>query len=282
MPTAFVTGASRGIGKAIAIHLGRAGYDIAVTARTVNEGEHREHSSTIQKSDTTPLPGSLSSTKDLVEAEGVRCMTVPADLTDRASVIAAAKTVLAEWGPVNVLVNNGRYIGPGHMDLFMDTPLGLLDAHIAANLMAPLALAKEFIPGMIQSGGGVIVDITSGAGYHDPPAAAGQGGWGLGYSISKGAMHRIAGVLQLELSDSGIRAYNVQPGFIATERMAQDMGAFGFDSSAGAPPDVVGAVVAWIVTKPEDAEQNLSDPNGRCFEAQDVCRDLGLLPGWPS
>jgi NAD(P)-dependent dehydrogenase (short-subunit alcohol dehydrogenase family) len=120
------------------------------------------------------------------------------------------------------------------------------------------------------------VNITSGAGYHDPPGAAGDGGWGLGYGISKGALHRVAGILALELDDRGVRVYNVQPGFIATERMAQDMAAFGFDASGGAPPDVVGAVVAWLVTDPAAAE-----PNGRNIEAQDVCRERGLLPGWP-
>jgi NAD(P)-dependent dehydrogenase (short-subunit alcohol dehydrogenase family) len=130
---------------------------------------------------------------------------------------------------------------------------------------------------MLERGSGTIVNITSGAGYHDPPAPAGEGGWGLGYAISKGALHRIAGVLALELGKRGIRAYNVQPGFIATERMAQDMGSFGFDASAGAPPDVVGAVVRWLVTDPAAAE-----PNGRNLEAQDVCRELGLLPGWPA
>ncbi|MBO0729502.1 MAG: hypothetical protein J2P57_09600, partial [Acidimicrobiaceae bacterium] len=111
----------------------------------------------------------------------------------------------------------------------------------------------------------------------DPPAPAGQGGWGLGYGFSKAAFHRIAGMLALELGGRGIHAYNVQPGFIATERMAQDMAAFGFDSSSGAPPDVVGAVVTWLVTDPSAAE-----PNGRNLEAQDVCRDLGLLQGWPA
>lgn len=277
MPSAFVTGASRGIGKAIAVHLARAGFDVAVTARTVQEGEGREHSSTLTRSDTTPLPGSLSTTAELIEEAGRRSMTVPADLTDRASVIAAADRVLAEWGPVDVLVNNGRYIGPGHMDHLIDTPLELLDLHLEANVMAPLALTKQFLPGMLERGSGTIVNITSGAGYHDPPAAAGEGGWGLGYAISKGALHRIAGVVALELGRRGIRAYNVQPGFIATERMFQDMGSFGFDASGGAPPDVVGAVVTWLVTEPEAAE-----PNGRNLEAQDECRDHNLLPGWPA
>ncbi|HWW43906.1 MAG TPA: SDR family oxidoreductase [Acidimicrobiia bacterium] len=273
---AFVTGASRGIGKAIAVHLARSGFDVALTARTVADGEAREHSSTLHKSDTRPLPGSLTSTADLVEAAGVRSLTVPADLTDRASVIAAAKSVLDAWGRVDVLVNNGRYVGPGHMDRFEETPLELLDAHLEANVMAPLALTKEVLPGMLERGAGCIVNITSGAGYADPPAPAGKGGWGLGYGMSKGALHRAAGIFALELGDRGIRAYNVQPGFIATERMVQDMAEFGFDASAGAPPDVVGAVVAWLVTAPEAAE-----PNGRNLEAQDVCRELGLLAGWP-
>jgi NAD(P)-dependent dehydrogenase (short-subunit alcohol dehydrogenase family) len=280
-PVALVTGASRGIGKAIAVHLARSGLDIALTARTVAEGESREHSSTLHKSNTKPLPGSLQSTAELVEAEGVRSLTVPADLTVRPSVIKAAETVLDQWGRVDVLVNNGRYIGPGHMDQFIETPLELLDLHLEANVMAPLALTKVVLPGMLERGEGWIVNITSGAGYHDPPAAAGNGGWGLGYGMSKGALHRVAGVLHLELGDRGIHAYNVQPGFIATERMFQDMAEFGFDASSGAPPDVMGAVVAWIVNDPPAADARV-EADGRNFEAQDVCRELGLLPGWPA
>lgn len=276
MPAALVTGASRGIGKAIAVHLARTGFDVAVAARTLQEGESREHSSTLQRSDTSPLPGSLTTTADLVRGEGVRALMVPLDLTDVASVTAAADTVLAEWGPLDVLVNNGRYIGPGHMDRFADTPLELLDVQLRANVIAPLMLVKRFLPGMIERGAGTIVNITSAAAYLDPREPAGAGGWGMGYGISKGALHRVAGVLAVELGSQGIRAYNVQPGFVATERMAQDMGSFGFDASRGAPPDVVGAVVTWLVTDPGAAE-----PNGRNIEAQDVCRDLGLLPAWP-
>lgn len=277
MPIALVTGASRGIGKAIATYLASGGFDIAITARTVAEGEQREHSSTLRRSDISALPGSLSTTASLIEEAGRRALVVPADLTDRTSMASAAASVLAEWGPVDVLVNNGRYIGPGHMDRFEDTPLTLLDRHLEANVMAPLVLTKLLLPGMIDRGSGVIVNITSGAAYHDPPAPAGRGGWGLGYAISKGALHRIAGVLALELGHKGIRAYNVQPGFIATERMAQDMGSFGFDATGAAPPDVVGAVVAWLVTDPAAAE-----PNGRNVEAQEVCRALHLLRAWPN
>ena len=215
MPVALVTGASRGIGKAIAVHLGRAGFDVAITACTLSEGEQREHSSTVRQSDLTPLPGSLTTTAGLIEAAGVRCLTVPADLTDRGAVMAAADEVISTLGPVDVLVNNGRYVGPGHMDHFVDTPLELLDLHLEANVMAPLALVTRVLPGMLDRGSGTIVNITSSAAYEDPPAPAGDGGWGLGYAISKGALHRIAGILALELGDRGIHAYNLQPGFIA-------------------------------------------------------------------
>jgi len=293
MSVAFVTGASRGIGKAIAVHLARAGFDVALTARSVKEGEEREHSSSLHRSDTSPLPGSLSSTAALVEEAGGRALIVPADLTDRASVLAAADTVLAQWRRVDVLVNNGRYIGPGHMNRIEETPLELLELHLEANVMAPLALIKKVLPGMLDRGCGTIVNITSGAGFHDPPARAGEGGWGLAYGFSKAALHRVAGILDLEVADRGVRAFNVQPGFIATERMAQDMGGFGFDASLGAPPDVVGAVVAWLVANPgaaEDAMEETASPpppmrsarEGRNIEAQEVCRNLGLLPGWPS
>lgn len=272
---AFVTGASRGIGKAIAVELAKAGYDVALTARTVHEGEAREHSSTLKRSDTTPLPGSLESTADLVRAAGRRCLAVPADLLDHPSLVAAADAVLAEWGRVDVLVNNGRYIGPGHMDLILDTPVRVLRDHLEANALAPVVLVKALVPQMVERGSGTVINITSGAGYSDPPAPAGQGGWGLGYAFSKGAMHRIAGVLALEVKEFGVRAFNVQPGFITTERMVQDMGAFGFDASTGAPPEVIGRVCVWLLESP-DADQY----NGQTVQGQELCDELGLLEGW--
>jgi NAD(P)-dependent dehydrogenase (short-subunit alcohol dehydrogenase family) len=272
---ALVTGASRGIGKACAVHLARAGFDVAISARTVSDGEAREHSSTVAKSDTRPLPGSLAATADLVTAEGRAALVVPADLLDRASLEAAAGRVLEEWGRVDVLVNNGRYIGPGHMDRLLDTPLDLLDKQLNANVMAPVLLARIVLPGMIERGGGLVANITSTVAWADPPAAAGAGGWGLGYAMSKGALHRMAGVVQRELDGTGVQIVNVDPGFVATERMAIDMGTFGFDANAGAPPDAIGAAVAWLATDPE-----ASDWAGRTVRAQQVTADQGLLPGW--
>ena len=196
---ALVTGASRGIGKAIAVHLARAGLDVALGARTVHEGEAREHSSTVKASDTRPLPGSLDATGALVEAAGARALPVSLDLLDRVSLGAAVTTVLERWGRIDVLVNNGRYVGPGHMDRLLDTPVELLDHHLEANVMAPVILTRLVLPGMVERGAGVVINLASSSGRMDPPAPAGEGGWGLGYGMSKGALHRLAGIVAVEL-----------------------------------------------------------------------------------
>src|SRR5579864_8868722 len=146
---ALVTGASRGIGRVCAQYLARSGYDVAITARTVHEGEAREHSSTLKKSKTNPLPGSLESTAVLVEAEGAQALPVAADLLDPVSLGACVTTVLERWGRVDVVVHNGRHIGPGHMDRFLETPIELLEKHFDANVIAPLIINQLVLPGMI-------------------------------------------------------------------------------------------------------------------------------------
>jgi NAD(P)-dependent dehydrogenase (short-subunit alcohol dehydrogenase family) len=218
----------------------------------------------------------LDATGALIEGAGRQSLPVYLDLLDRTSLGAAAATVVERWGPVDVLVNNGRYVGPGHMDRLVDTPVELIDRHLEANVIAPVILAKLMLGDMIDRGRGIIINLVSASGAMDPPKPAGLGGWGLGYGMSKAALSRMAGIIAVELADRGILAFSLSPGFIATERIALDMAGFGFDAASGAPADVVGAVAAWLATAPEAVERN-----GQWIEAQTVCRDLGLLPGWP-
>src|SRR4030095_3120816 len=134
----------------------------------------------------------------------------------------------------------------------------------------PVVLIRAIVPHMIGRGGGTVINITSGAGDGDPPpppgagrwarrCRAGAGGWGRGYGASKASLHRIAGILALETAGQGVRVFNVQPGFVVTERMIQDMGAFGFDTSRGArrPPgrDLRGVQVAARVTRRRRAQR---------------------------
>jgi NAD(P)-dependent dehydrogenase (short-subunit alcohol dehydrogenase family) len=163
------------------------------------------------------------------------------------------------------------------MDQILDTPIRVLRDHLEANALAPVVLLKALGPQMVERGSGTVINITSTAAYEDPTQPAGHGGWGLGYGFSKGALHRIAGVAAVELRDKGVRAFNIQPGFIATERIAQDMAAFGFDASAGAPAAVIGKVCRWLCESPDANELN-----GTTIQGQELCARLGLLPGWPA
>ena len=272
--TAFVTGASRGIGKAVAVALAEAGFDVAITARTLEPGEQRDHSSTVKRSDNSPLPGSLRETGELVEKTGREVLLAPADLIDRASLGSAATMVLERWGHVDIVVHNGRFVGPGHMDTLIDAPISAIENHMEGNFYAPLVLNKIFLPRMIERGIGRIITLTSGAAYSDTIKAAGSGGWGISYSSTKSAIHRVAGTLAVELEPFGILSFNVDPGSVATERIAQDMAKFGFENT-GEPPEVVGAVVAWLASQDAAAELN-----GQTVFAAHFCAEHNLLPGY--
>ncbi len=200
---------------------------------------------------------------------------VPADLLDEASLGAAATAVLERWGVVDVVVHNGRFVGPGNWDSFMDTPVRVIRDHMQGGFFAPLVLNKYLIPPMIENGGGLILDITSAAGFADPPRPAGQGGWGISYGAMKAALQRVAGLLSQELAPHRIRVINIDPGGIVTDRVVKDRAIYGLEAS-GEPPEVVGAVVAWLATHPEASEFT-----GQTVFAQEFCHEHGLLPGWP-
>jgi NAD(P)-dependent dehydrogenase (short-subunit alcohol dehydrogenase family) len=264
---AFVTGASRGIGKACAVALAGVGFDVAIAARTVQTGEAREHSVTVRKSDTRPLPGSLQETAQLIEDRGQRALMVPMDLVDRASVGAGVATILERWGGVDLVLHNGRYVGPGLMDGILDTPFEAFEKFLEAHVLAQLVITRMVLPGMLERGTGIIMTMGSGAGYTDPPAPPGQGGWGLGYAIGKAAGHRLVGHVKAEFGSRGIRSFNINPGYVRTERNSLTAEDDGMDPSLGAPPEAIGAVVAWLATSPEaDAL------TGTNIDAQDFCR----------
>ncbi|HKA03289.1 MAG TPA: SDR family oxidoreductase [Acidimicrobiales bacterium] len=265
--TALVTGASRGIGKACAVALAGAGFDVAIAARTVRTGEAREHSVTVRKSDMRPLPGSLEETAELVEAQGQRALLVPMDLVDRASVGAGVATVLERWGGVDLVLHNGRYVGPGLMDGILDTPFEAFEKFLEAHVLAQLVITRMVLPGMLERRSGVIMTMGSGAAYIDPPAPPGQGGWGLGYAIGKAAGHRLVGHVKAEFGSRGIRSFNINPGYVRTERNSLTAEDDGMDPSLGAPPEAIGAVVAWLATSPDAAALD-----GANVDAQDFCR----------
>src|SRR5438093_1116020 len=265
---AFITGASRGIGRACALELARRGLDVVVTARTVTGAERLEHSSTVKKSATNPLPGSLEATAREARALGAEALVVKLDLAARADWAPAVNAALDRFGRIDVIVNNGRYVGPGHMDPFEDTPVELIEQMMLCNVIAPLHLVKLCLPAMKRQGGGIVINITSSAGERETPAPIGQGGWGLGYSLSKAALNRMVPGLAKELRPYNIAVIGLMPGFVGTERMAAELAEFGFDASKALPVENPGRVCAMLATAKDPMYFSGKDIYGPGFHAE--------------
>lgn len=269
---ALVTGASRGIGKQAAIKLAEAGFDVAVSARTLRDGEGR-----VDTDPSITVPGGLDTTVEAIEAAGARGFAVRMDMLDRASLIEGTDAVLEHFGRIDVLVNNAIYQGPGTMVELLDLDEDDLRKLFEGNVFAQLALTKHVLPHMLERGSGTIINMISATAYQTPPAKIGQGGWGMGYAMTKAAFARVAPLLEVELGDRGIRTFSVDPGFVPTEKTeATNRSKDYAQHFVGAPPAVIGAVIAWLASDPES-----DSLRGEIVMAQRECKRRGLLPGWP-
>jgi NAD(P)-dependent dehydrogenase (short-subunit alcohol dehydrogenase family) len=268
---ALVTGASRGIGKAAAIMLAEAGYDVAVSARTVHEGEGRSDTEGVA------LPGSLDTTVSAIDAAGTEGFAVRMDVLDRQSLLDGVEAVMGRFGRIDVLVNNAIYQGYGTMVEFADLLEEDLHRIFEGNVYAQLALIRAVLPQMIERNSGTIVNMISATAYQDPPARIGNGGWGMGYAMSKAALARVAPLLHRELEDYDIRLFSVDPGFVVTEK-TEALGRAGQFAQHYKPatPPVIGAAIRWLV---EDREADTL--RGQIVMAQRETKRHSLLPGWP-
>jgi NAD(P)-dependent dehydrogenase (short-subunit alcohol dehydrogenase family) len=274
-PIALVTGASRGIGRASALALADAGFDVAITARTVREGEGTVAQPTTDAGGDVTVPGSLETTAAEIAERGQRALPIPMDLLSAGSVRAAAERALDEWGKVDVLVNNAIWSGAGLLDPVGVLDLEALDTAFTANVLRQVLLTQLILPSMIEQGSGLILNLTSSAGQVDDPPYQVVELKMLGYAhcASKGAFHRMAPLLQAEHESDGITAINIDPGFTWTEAMAAlDLHNFG-----GAPPAATGTVIAWLA---QDIERTV-EWRGRTLNSLELCAQLGLVEGWP-
>jgi NAD(P)-dependent dehydrogenase (short-subunit alcohol dehydrogenase family) len=223
------------------------------------------------------LPGSLDLTAAEIAAHGRRALIVPMDLVDVTSVEAAPATVLAEWGRIDVLFNNGIYQGRGTMDRILDLSMDDIDKSMRGNFAHQIRLIQLIVPHMIERGHGRILNMVSGSARHDPPGPAGAGGWGIVYAASKAAFGRVAGGIEAEFKDQGVRAFNVDPGNVITEKRRLQHPDDDYESGFGsAPAEATGAVVAWLAGNDEALRFA-----GKWVYAPKLCADLQLVPGWP-
>ena len=184
---AIVTGASRGIGRATAIELARAGLTVAVVARSAPALEH---------------------TRILIEESGGAAVAVVADVTDREAVARAVEEIERSAGPIRVLVNNAgsmRAIGP----LWEVDPEDWW-SDVLTSLAGAYNCCREVVPRMLERGDGRIVNLTSYAGARPAPYQS-------GYGCAKAALNSLTESLAAELGDRGLSVFGVAAGFTRTE-----------------------------------------------------------------
>lgn len=270
---ALVTGGTRGIGKAIVYEFARAGFDVAFTGRTLREGEGREED---DAGNPTPLPGSLETTRALVEAEGREALAIQLDLLEPASVDAAIETIGARWGGIDVLVNNAMYEQGRYTNAWIrDTPMAEWAAKIQANFLAPLAFVKAFLPGMIAARAGCIINLSTRHNYTKQAGPPGAGGAGVSYNCSKAALGKLADGIAAEHGRDGVLAFDLDPGPVWTERGERQHERIGYPREIFCPTPVPAKAALWLATDPEAARYN-----GQHFMAQEFVRQRGLFPEW--
>jgi NAD(P)-dependent dehydrogenase (short-subunit alcohol dehydrogenase family) len=224
-----ITGASRGLGRALALGFAGRGSDLVLTARD---------------------PAALDEVAHTLGA-GARFVAVPGDVADVAHAERLIKAAVHRFGRIDVLINNASTIGPSPMPRLDAYPPDALDRLWRVNVTAPVHLAGLAIEQMRTRREGAIVNITSDAAVQAYP------GWG-GYGASKAALEHASRVLAAELDSSGLRVYVIDPGDMNTQ-MHQDAEP-GADLSHLPVPERVAPAVIDIIER-ETA------PFGR-FEAQ--------------
>jgi NAD(P)-dependent dehydrogenase (short-subunit alcohol dehydrogenase family) len=222
------------------------------------------------------LPGSLEETAEAITAAGRSALPVFADVLAPETLQAAVAAVLESWGHIDVLVNNAIYTGPGGMVPFLALTPDQLTTRLHGNVVAQVVVTQATLPGMLARGSGTIVNVSSNVATADPPARVGQGGWGFGYAASKAAFHKMAGILTVEHGAEGIVAFNVDPGFVDTEKQLRNAERNGLAGHyRGAPPSVPGAAIAWLATA--DEARLLA---GQTVRAQKLALEHQLHPDW--
>lgn len=195
--TAVITGASRGIGAAVAQRFAAEGADIAITARTLDNHP--------------TLPGSLNETAELCRLYGGHVEVIQADLANETSRTTIISTAIEALGSVNILINNAAAAIYKSLDNYTLKHRRLMTE---INVQAPLDLTQQALPAMINNGQGWVVNLSSASKKHPtgPPYDLGgvRGVYGF-YGATKAMLDRTTSALASELHGTGIRINTVEP-----------------------------------------------------------------------
>ncbi len=235
---ALVTGASRGVGKGVALGLSEAGATVYITGRTVEEGQAA-----------VALPGTIHQAAAEVSEQGGEGIAVRCDHRDDQQVAALVARITQERGRLDILVNN-VWGGYEHFNDgtefwneagFWTTPIDRWDKMFQAGVRAHYVASTLAAPLMIAQGGGLIVNISFFAAQRDDR--------GVGYGVAKAADDRMAACMAHELRPHNVAAVSLYPGLVRTESVLK--AAEYFDMSNSESPQFIGRAVAALAADPE-------------------------------
>ncbi len=238
----LVTGASRGLGRALAVAFARHGASLVIISRPAS------------------TPG-LAETERLVKEAGAKVLSVTADISQRADVERLAGEALARFGQLDVLVNNASALGPTPMPYLIDYPIEDFETVLRTNVTGPFMLTRALVGQMLERGRGSIINVSSDAGVVGYPT------WGA-YGVSKAALDQLTRTWAAELEGTGVRANSVDPGDMDTamKRASEPNGV----SSQWAHPEDVTPVFIYL------ASDEAAGTSGQRFSAQEF-----ILRGQP-
>lgn len=255
---ALVTGASRGVGKGVALGLGEAGATVYLTGRTVDEG-------------TAPsrMPGTISQTAAEVDSLGGHGIAVQLDHTDDEAVRALFKKIKRTHKRLDLLVNNvwGGYEHFTNGEKFWkekgfwEAPFTRWDSMFQSGVRAHYTPSALAVPLMIAGGGGLIVNISFFAAQLD--------NMGVAYGAAKAADDRMAIAMAHDLRPHNIAAVSLYPGLVRTESVMAN--AKFFDMSNSESPQFIGRAVAALAADPA-----IMDKSGQVLVAAALGREYGF------
>jgi NAD(P)-dependent dehydrogenase (short-subunit alcohol dehydrogenase family) len=210
--TALITGASRGIGRAVALGLAEAGCHVALAARSADK---------------------LAEVADQCARHGARTLQIAVDLARDASLVAAVERCVAELGGLDILVNNAGVVERGAT---LSPDLVSWDGVLAINLRAAMHLTALAVPHMMRAGGGAIINIASISGKMP------MGGMPA-YSASKHGLVGFSGSVFEDVREHGIKVCAINPGFVDTEMVSEG----GLDRTKLIQPADIAATVLFVL-----------------------------------
>jgi 3-oxoacyl-[acyl-carrier protein] reductase len=224
---AIVTGASRGLGKAMAMELAREGASVAVAARTVEA--HKG-----------PLPGTIHETVSEIEKLGGKGIAVRCDVSNEEAVALMVDQVVREYGAVDILVNNAGVTTP---ESFLKLPTKKWDLVMNVNLKGTFLCSKAVLPRMVEKRSGNIINLSS--------ILAKKIKFSIPYGATKAAIERFTLGLAREMKKFNIAVNAIRPDFTVTEAVETFLK--DVDTSEWQQPDMWGRYTALVAAQDADS-----------------------------